>query len=78
MITSQGFMNRDLQRMMYGTHDRSTTQRRTLAIVVGGRVFLANWALLSGGLMIVGEWLGRNWTPGDLTRRVILSAAFSI
>jgi protein-S-isoprenylcysteine O-methyltransferase Ste14 len=78
MIASQGFMNRDLQRMMYGTHDRSTAQKLTLAIVVGVWVFLAIWVLLGGGLIIVGDWFGRTWTPGSLIRRATLSAAFSV
>jgi hypothetical protein len=29
-------------------------------------------------MITVGEWFGRKWTPGDLTRRAILSAAFSV
>lgn len=71
-------MHRDLQRMMYGTHDHSTAQRLTLAIIVGTWVCLAIWVLLGGGLTTVGEWFGRSWTPGDLIRRAILSSAFSV
>ena len=71
-------MNRDLQRMIYSAHDRSTAQRLILAIIVGVWVFLAIWVLLGGGLIAIGEWFGRTWTPGDLIRRATLSAAFSV
>ncbi len=56
-------MKRDLQQMMHGMHGHSIAQRLTLAIVLGAWVFLAIRVLLGGGMMTVGEWFGRKWTP---------------
>lgn len=63
---------------MYGLTAPSITQRLALAVLLGAWTGLAWWLLFGGGVGIVGDWFGRHWTAGDLTRRVCIAVGFSI
>jgi protein-S-isoprenylcysteine O-methyltransferase Ste14 len=69
---------RELQHSMYERRGSSIAQRVTLAVSAGACVLLAWWILGDDGLGVLGSWLGWAWRPGDPTRRILLTVAFSI
>lgn len=70
--------SRNLQRQMYGLTSPYRAQRIVLAALLACWVALSWWMLFGGGLAHLSHHLLLEWEPGDLLRRELLAAAFTI
>lgn len=57
---------------MHGNHQRLMGRRILWQVFHFLLVALVFWLLFGGGLRTTSSWFGASWSPGDLTRRVLI------
>jgi steroid 5-alpha reductase family enzyme len=63
---------------MHGHYQRSIGRRLLWQAFHFLLVALVFWLLFGGGLRTTSSWLGTSWSPGDLTRRILVFLTSSI
>ena len=57
---------------LHGNYHRSMARRTLWQVFHFLLVWLVYWLLFGGGLRRTSSWVGQSWTPGDLTRRILV------